>query len=817
MFSEGLRLKGFRGIRDGMGLDEIVLDFERLVPGAELVALAGPNGKGKTTIMDNLHPYPVMPSRAGKDGLGKFSYYDHLCSAEAEKDLIWRHDGRRYRSHLVFRMNGKKKTEAFLLEWRIDRWVPVTIEDGTVSDGKMETYWRCIIAILGTPETFFTSVFSAQGRQPLSSYTSASIKTLFAELLGHAEILKMSGAAGEVAKLLKTGLPSVRSALTTMETEADSARQAKQELAGATAEEAASRATREAAQKALLEARDRLTTANAQAAGDEGNARRREAIRTRMIEADKAWEDAVDRLKQQKRGEEARRSAIDRRVRERVGQAAASRRELTQRMERLQGVVVHERVIRSAARLLPLVQALLARRIELEAQCQTRVQAARETRSTVEALRKEIEGIEREAGRATLTVEDLKRRHGLSDEVPCKGTDLQGHCNLLGDAMTAKTLLPSAQHAIQVLQAERANAATRLAEAERDLAALAGAAAAYDAAERKRASLAGRLQRRDKVASRLEDLEQAKAELQQVQAQLQGLGPADDQPTAVEREEYRLVDEALRNIATALRAEDAKRAAATADLSRQLGELPAPFDKGLIERAAENLRQAQTDFDRADRRLTQAVQRVQTLSDSASRLEGLEARVKQERARVAYIEAKVAVWTLLAKALGNDGIIALSIDDAGPTLSALVNDLLLGCYGPRFTVSLLTQVETAKGEATEGFAIVVHDAESGQSKALEHTSGGERVWINECLTRAIALYLAQNSGRRYQTLFSDEADGALDEERKRMYMRMKRTVLRLGGYEREFFISQTPELTAMADAIIDLGELQREQQAKEAV
>ena len=62
----------------------------------------------------------------------------------------------------------------------------------------------------------------------------------------------------------------------------------------------------------------------------------------------------------------------------------------------------------------------------------------------------------------------------------------------------------------------------------------------------------------------------------------------------------------------------------------------------------------------------------------------------------------------------------------------------------------------------------------------------------------------EHSGRRYSTLFSDEADGALDAERKRMFMAMKREVLRLGGYEREFFVSQTPELTAMADAVIDM-------------
>ena len=37
-----------------------------------------------------------------------------------------------------------------------------------------------------------------------------------------------------------------------------------------------------------------------------------------------------------------------------------------------------------------------------------------------------------------------------------------------------------------------------------------------------------------------------------------------------------------------------------------------------------------------------------------------------------------------------------------------------------------------------------------------------------------------------------------------MFMAMKREVLRLGDYQREFFVSQTPELTAMADAVIDM-------------
>jgi exonuclease SbcC len=51
-----LLLEGFRGIRDGMGRDQLHLDFERLVPDAPLVAIAGANGRGKTTVMDNRTP-----------------------------------------------------------------------------------------------------------------------------------------------------------------------------------------------------------------------------------------------------------------------------------------------------------------------------------------------------------------------------------------------------------------------------------------------------------------------------------------------------------------------------------------------------------------------------------------------------------------------------------------------------------------------------------------------------------------------------------------------------------------------------------------
>jgi energy-coupling factor transporter ATP-binding protein EcfA2 len=140
-----LTLKGFRGIRDGLGRDEITLDLERLADGANLIAIVGANGSGKSTIMDCLTPFIGLPSRVALAGAGGFSYYDHVYLPESVKDLTWAHEGRCYRSQIVIRLNGRRRTEAFL--HTLDDagcWRPVQLDDGMQSDGRVETYTRCV-------------------------------------------------------------------------------------------------------------------------------------------------------------------------------------------------------------------------------------------------------------------------------------------------------------------------------------------------------------------------------------------------------------------------------------------------------------------------------------------------------------------------------------------------------------------------------------------------------------------------------------------------------------------------------------------------
>lgn len=58
-----LKLRGAIGIRKGLGVEEVEIDFTQFQTG--LIALTGRNGSGKTTIMENLHPYRQMVSRDG--------------------------------------------------------------------------------------------------------------------------------------------------------------------------------------------------------------------------------------------------------------------------------------------------------------------------------------------------------------------------------------------------------------------------------------------------------------------------------------------------------------------------------------------------------------------------------------------------------------------------------------------------------------------------------------------------------------------------------------------------------------------------------
>ena len=812
-----LTLKGFRGIRDGLGLDTFTLDFERLADGAALVAIAGANGRGKSTVMDNMHPYLSMPSRAAQAGAGGFSYYDQVCLPESEKDLSWAHEGRSYRSQVVIRSNGRRKTEAFLLALGDDgAWRPSTLADGTVSDGRVDTYTRCVEGICGPADTFFTSVFSAQGKRQLSAYRNAEIKTLLADLLGQDEVRALGQKASDTARLLKAGLAGLRAEGAASEGEGARLAVEVGQLAGAPQRVAQATTNRQAAQATLNSARRCHAALVAEQAQARGIEVRRAQLQQDVAACQNADERARHDLAAQDRVEQARWQRLNQRVAQRQAQTATQRQLLQDRVEGLRQILATAPAVLRAARRVALADHVCTRRDEGVIAARAAVQTLAERRHLVMGLEQRMAGLEREAGQAVLQAETLARRLGLSQQVPCAGTALQARCSLLSDAREAQTLLPSAQHQISKLAEERDTLAAELGQARAGVAEQSGAPMALLRAEQLSNRAVARHAQLAQWAARAGEMAQAQRSLVDTEAELAALantqGPTPtptptSADTAEETEERELIQTNRRRIAEQITAQQVHAKAALQRLHDGLRTLPPQFDQARLDGAAEQVTQTETDLAVAERTHLDAIRAGEKFAAVQAQAADLGLRRAAAAQRTAGVEQELANWLLFARCMGNDGLIALAIDDAGPTLSGLVNDLLMACYGPRFAVGIETLQHTAKGELREGFDVCVYDAESGDRKSVGAMSGGERVWVNECLVRAVALYLAQNTGRRYDTLFSDEADGPLDPERKRMFMAMKRRVLDLGGYRREYFVSQTPELTAMADVVIDLDAL----------
>ena len=801
-----LTLRGFSGVRAGLGRDELRLDLADTTKDAALIAIAGQNGSGKTTVMDNLHPYRLMPSRASGLTSGGFSYYEHLCLPEALKELIWEHDGQVYRSQLAFRNNGTRKTEAYLHRRIGDRWEVVVTQDNTVSDGKTVTYDRCMEAILGNSETFFTSVFSAQNRRPLASYGNGEIKALMVELLGLEKIREAGLQAGDVLKQLKLALAERRSHLATLNAlrndEADRSRElieCKLDLAEIATMEENTRAD-------LDEKRKSLALLLAQVQRDATVVEERARIAAQITEAEGQAIAAGNTILDDTAREQQRYDRLTLDAQDSKQQWSARLNAIEKSISDCQSLVAKRGTILEAKQKLPAL-ADNARQATGELQI-WRTQLARraEIAKRLVSLRSHLAGVVEATGTAERQQGQLVQRCALIAEVPCKGTDLHGKCPLLADAREASSLVPTEEARLAELVARAASLNAEIQEVQSNANEFNGLDDRIAAQEQVVHVASNQLESAHQLArlgDQLEVTEARQIELKNESAaiELTRVKFCKDTEAELLKIAARLTELKQRQDTEAARAERI-----IAALRMALLALPVPVAENRVQMAEAEIARAEAALSELRAKQQVGLLRQGQLEASLASNGAVAADVAILEREIAAIGEEETQWQLLAKALSNDGLIALCIDDAGPALSSLANELLFACYGARFSVSIQTQVETAKRELKEGFDITVFDSETQESKSVSVMSGGERVWINECLTRAIAIYLSRTSGRHYDTLFTDESDGPLDHDRKQQYMQMKRKVRELGGYRAEYFITQSPSLLQFADCIIDLDE-----------
>lgn len=806
-----LTLEGFQGIRSGRGKDAITLDLDALIPAdAVLVAITGPNGSGKTTIMDNLHPFRMMPSHSTTLSVGGFSYWDNIFGMNAKKELEWDFEGVSYRSTLTFKSTTKTpKADAYLfsLDQATGTWKPVSLPDGTLSDGKSATYDQCIEAILGTPESFFTSHFAAQGRRPLSSYAASEIKALLASILDLGNLREKAAKANMVGRMLKLQLDELQEVLAQARGATTGIEQINLEIAGFDQALAGRAAVEQAEQAKIDDARRALALLEAKRDSLAKDEEQRSYLTQQITAARTELEQVRQRAEAQHRKDmqaiiQNRSRATDELAREKAKQSG-----LVAEIARLQTVIGQQAEIQAACAAIPgLRETIETFDRDIEAN-QAKIDAVIPVREELSRDKAAAASITTAGKSKVEFIASLKQTAELINRVPCHGMDIQLTCPLLKNANEALAKISPEEAKSQEMRGQYSQVKARIDANTKLVEACAGIEAATKSLVANRRAAAVNLEQANRLAAMaplLADAQRRIPELEQSVQAFKQLQAAYDQ-TMLEQKTAEDELEASRKAYIEGVDEAAKRK--IAELQQRLEKLAAPVTEAELANARYNEQAALDGLNKA--RVTTQSYRDQR-NDLCVKLAGLnavKASTQETTTKAAKLADEIAMWRLVEHGCGNNGLIALSIDDAGPEITAYCNELLNECYGPRFSIRLDTQKETKEGNMRETFDVRVYDGQEGDEKSLSDMSPGERVWINECLARSIALYAAASSGKRFQTLFTDETDGPLDIDKKRRFMTMKRAVAKQGGYEREYFISHTPELWEMADFQLDVSTL----------
>ena len=798
-----LRLKGFTGILRATGLHEIMLDLTYLDDDDQLIAIIGPNGSAKSTVLDNLQPYPVMPSRVTGDGpvnVDAFSYYGHLYAADCERELHWDHNGEQYKTSQLWHINGSRTAEAYLHVMKNEQWIPASLPDGTLSDGKTSTYAKCVEGIVGNPATYFTTQFAAQNRTQFAKYKSADVKSLLADMLGHSHIETLHAKCLTVSSGMKGALSNARleleqllSVVALVKSLQVSIATDEATLTGLDIDWATQRQALSLAETALVQAQERI-----KASATTEAERKRLTVEQSKIQALAQADIAL--LQQDTRQAEAtlaratqERSSIEARL---VTDKASVEKQLTD----INALLAQAPMVVSAQATLPIALAELTGVKTVLEQAETL--HTEWTLLKVDKLR--IEDKIAQLGK-TMNVdrekqEALTLQSGLANEVPCQGTALQSSCKLLTHAVDAKTRIPAVIEVITKAALSYDQLRNELAATIARMGSIGDAETATQLAKAALARAEDTIRQLEKLSVLAPAIENAEASRVAAQARLATIAVDTADGLAKFNEHYQLHRQRCIEIDARIAQRQHQATQSLTDVVAALKQLPVTVSPAEVGAGMAQVKAVQTVLSLLEVKRQQLSQQIGHAHGKLNIYLPQSTSVEIAQRVVLEIEAEIAFWAMLTKAFSKDGIIALSIDDAGPTISALTNQILAACFGPRFNVSIETQVTKRDGEKKEGFDILVDDANNGERSSLSVMSGGERVWINECISRALALFLSQASGIKEETLFTDETDGALDEDRKRMFMTMKRKVIELGGYKREFFVSHTPQMWDLADA-----------------
>ncbi len=740
-----LRLKGSKGIWKNQKKDEIDLDLEKYGPG--VIALIGKNGMGKTTIIENMHPWPRMLTR---DGTVK----SHFRLRDSERDLYFTDlkSGWKYRARIIINAaTASGSAEYWLYCDKGNGFEPVA-----GISGRLDAYEEAIGSLFGSLEMYLRTAFVTQRptktAPDISEATKGERKALFGELSGIDYLETHRASAKGKGDALDVEIQKLDAAIAF-------AGSPESEIESAESEIMDGKETAQRFSILALSILDRGKILKAE----------RETIALRVSDLDRK----IDRAGAASREIATLSGTIGSAEREILTyETAAGKREQAHR-----NISEAKACDETIARLKELRDAHLAAERKRNDAFMTAYQAASETRN---CLASELSQKERSLAIADkdLSIARSKLSAPVVDTCPTCGQALPRE--KLDAIQTARkeleTLIESLSNVYEKIQID-------VDEAKKALGSVVfpvkDAPIPFSGAKELDDALADRsfydvdsdraiIQKADEAAVRIEGLRARIAE-------------STEKAEALRAE--------LFSLESAIRIDTSK-----AELSRKESELEAA--RAEYQEAASTVEHAKATTEAAERRLLDAYAKRDR-----------KAQAEKDRADKA---AELADWRMLERACGPDGIQALELDALAPSIASVANRLFADAYGSRYAIRFdTTRIggKGAKAKQIEDFLVMVTDSESGEEQEISTLSGGESVWIKRALYDAFSVIRARNTDVRFMTAFQDETDGALDPEARMQYLRMLEAAHRESGRYQTILITHSTELQAMVQSTINVADL----------
>ncbi len=753
-----LKLRGFRGVKVGLGLDEIELDLSGL---SGLVALAGDNGMGKTTVLENMQPFRIMPSRNS-------SLYRQTYLRDSYKELSFWFEGVHYKTLIKIDAQAEK-SEGYI--WKDHK-------KKSEVDGKVSNYDPYLIDLLGSSNLFFNSIFSAQNSKKISDLTTGKLQGLFSEFLRLYELVSHENTSKQCITVLGTIVTRIDRGSDGLKIKMVDRAETERELS-------------EMIEKGNVYSKKRIELVEKIMKAETSCELVKEAIAKSLVKKGrlKDLEQNVTRLTQEQNREQesveselSRLRPILRGIIDDLAECETLSKDRDEIMDACKKEVeILERIPAVEKELDQRQECIDKNKIEID----TLNSKIDEQRRIIDAGKKDPEVARLKAeirGKHEKTTDLEKRDPACESEI----------CSFIIGAIEAKKELPvlekdlSRRHDVNLERDQKATmelgALSKqlqviLKEQKDELKkhkALKEKKKSFDDDLKYVRFLSAKKPQIEVAAVRKNDLEKRKNEVTS-----EGIRHRDNRDKAIAR-----IEDEIKKLNT------------------EIDNLKSTIDSSLDEKKAEFEQQIdkfQLVLDDIDKQIPDTREKIAVLRQSVIEKIAAEKDLAVQNEERAKLLQEQSEWIYLRNACSKDGLRQLEFDSVAPLISSYANELLDMSFKSNDLVKFRTQDEEGREDIK---IIILRDEEV----LLDDLCGGEEVWILKALRLAMTLISREKSGKRYESIFCDEEDGALSVQNAKRFIYLYKSLMEIGDIDTCFYISHKPEAVALANHVLSFGD-----------